>query len=106
MAEARTANAFRWLNDYHVYMPNLTAPGVPGMFTEIDQVTVPGAVGNVYAFYYYCDCRGWVEELEFERRLRHRPESAEPIFAGWQNVEIFAVARHRRMMLYYLVQDW
>lgn len=50
-----------------MHMPILTALGVLIVFTVIDQVMVPEDIGSFGALYNYCDGRGCVKDLAFER---------------------------------------
>lgn len=58
--------------------------------------------------YSYRDWDGWVKDLLFEHRMRHRMERADGVcsdylFVRWHSVEVFVVPLRERILLYRLV---
>lgn len=68
------------------------------LFATILTLDGPQVVNCFDHISFYPKLDGWVRNLAFERRLRHRREQVESVFVGWHNVEIFAVPIARRLL--------
>lgn len=73
------------------------------VFATILAVDGPRVVSNFEHVYIYANWGGWVQDLAFERRLRHCREQAKSVFVGWDKVEVFVVPIARWLFFYRLL---